>query len=356
VGTVCVQAKGCSPGNTVVRPVGYTQYTLTASGQGLPQKRTVSLLPLRVGWSQIYDNAPWLTSARPVTLLFGAPEESPWMWLLAAGTGTMNNPVFRSRSGSAWETATNSAPFSQRGNSGGAVFLGKMWLLGGRTDSSSLNDIWSSPDGVAWTQVSPAGTIWSPRSDFGCAVFAGKLWVLGGLDASGQPLQDLWSTPDGTTWTQSGTAQWTARSAFGVALFGARLWILGGLTAVGVVNQVWSSEDGVSWSQENDGTWSPRSNPCVQVIRDRLFLCGGTSAGGSGLNSLYYLKAGGTWTNTQGPPWKGDPINVGSMKFREALWLLGGGKPGSQEALALPEDPTGSLATNRQVWVYAPAL
>jgi hypothetical protein len=343
VGFVCSDARGCNTGQRGVRPAIYTEYTLTASGQSLPQKRSLTVFPLRVGWSQTTGNAPWNAIARPVTLLFAPGDDPPAMWLFAPGTGTLNNPVFWSRNGAVWTTATNKAPFSIRGNSGGAVFKGKMWLLGGQDNSGKLNDVWSTADGSAWERVNPTGIIWSPRAGFGCIFFKDKLWVLGGIGAAGQLLRDIWSTVDGAAWVQAGNAPWSPRGEFGIVVFQDRLWILGGRVegGAGVTKEVWSSLDGVKWTQEDDGAWQPRSNPGVQAIRDRIYVCGGTSASGAGMSSFYYLQ-NGVWTSTQGPPWKTDRTNLSSIQYQDALWMLGG---------RLDSGPI-----NQQVWVYAPIL
>jgi hypothetical protein len=340
VGVVCEKAKGCSQGERMVHPFAYTEYTLTASGEG-SRKATLVVFPLRLGWSETTGNAPWKTGGRPVALLFTAPGQVPAIWLLAAGTGELATYVYWSRDGQNW-SSSNKPALQQRGSAGGAVFLEKMWLMGGVGTSGKLNDVWSSANGLDWLEAKPAGLIWSPRSGFGCIAFLGKLWVLGGASASGELLNDIWSSADGYQWTNEGTAQWTPRSDFAAAIYQEKIWILGGKLAGNVTNQVWSSADGRKWSQESDGKWSARSGPCAQAIRDRLYLSCGAAQSGDGIGGLWYLS-GGQWVSTQGPPLK-DRRDLGSVQYQEALWLLGGqiyqsGNPGP---------------ANQQVWVFAP--
>ena len=59
-----------------VEEYGPIAYLVTVSGQGLPQKRNLTVFPLRLGWSQTSGNAPWNAIARPVTLLFAPGEAS----------------------------------------------------------------------------------------------------------------------------------------------------------------------------------------------------------------------------------------------------------------------------------------
>lgn len=79
--------------------------------------------------------------------------------------------------------------------------------------SLRLNDVWSSPDGINWTQQNPTGgNISSPRLGHAAVVYSGKLWVIGGDVASGTPndyAKDVWYTTDGTTWVNA-----TANPAF----------------------------------------------------------------------------------------------------------------------------------------------
>jgi hypothetical protein len=342
IGEVCTDARNCGSGSNQVLPAIYTEYTLKAAGQDGPRERSVAVFPLPLGWSQPAESAPWKTFARPVTLMFAIQDGPAEMWLFAGGTGTANNPVFSSKNGEVWNPRNNNAPFSLRGNSGGAVFQKKMWLLGGEGVAGKLNDVWASADGVTWENIRPAAKIWSARAGFGCAAFKDKLWVMGGTGADGKLLRDVWSTTDGVNWQQEADARWSARAEFGVTIFQDRLWVLGGKVEGGsATNAVWSSVDGLQWNQEADGQWPARSNPSVQAIRKRLYLFGGASAAGEGLTTFYYLE-NGKWFNIAGPAWKDARRNLASIQYQEALWLLGG--------------ELSSGAANRQVWVYAPLL
>lgn len=102
---------------------------------------------------------------------------------------------------------------------GGAVFvlLGKLWIEGGGAcDYSQVyNDIWSSPDGVNWTQAS-TGAAWSARM-WPCIAPGddGIIWLVAGYaptdwnDVDGtvtvrysENHSDVWYSKDGATWKQ----------------------------------------------------------------------------------------------------------------------------------------------------------
>ena len=74
---------------------------------------------------------------------------------------------------------------------------------------------------------------------------------MAGIGTSG-PLTDVWSSSNGVSWTQS-----TAADAFG-ARFGqtsvtfgapASIWVIGGQTTGGNNNDVWASKDGFNRNQ-----------------------------------------------------------------------------------------------------------
>ena len=53
------------------------------------------------------------------------------------------------------------------------------------------NDVWSSSDGITWTEETPAAA-WSARDSHSSVVFGGYIWVLGGSDGSNSYLNDVW--------------------------------------------------------------------------------------------------------------------------------------------------------------------
>jgi N-acetylneuraminic acid mutarotase len=84
-----------------------------------------------------------------------------------------------------------------RSSAESVYFNGKIWILGGHsTGGQNLNDVWSSSDGINWTQVT-ANAPWSARLEHTSIVFNNKIWVIGGMDDNSGLLNDVWSSSDG---------------------------------------------------------------------------------------------------------------------------------------------------------------
>jgi hypothetical protein len=97
------------------------------------------------------------------------------------------------------------------------VLLGKLWIEGGGACNYSAvyNDIWSSADGVTWTQSDTAAA-WPARM-WGCISngSVGDIWMVGGYWPTdwtntgstiapryGENHSDVWYTKDGVNWRQ----------------------------------------------------------------------------------------------------------------------------------------------------------
>ena len=106
-----------------------------------------------------------------------------------------------------WETVAERSNIPQRVFYGLTVFNGKMWMLGGFDGKSYHNDVWTSSDGVHWEQTAKTAD-WSPRNVGSVAVFKNKLWILGGGEIDGDKVanpnsqNEVWSSPDGIAWTK----------------------------------------------------------------------------------------------------------------------------------------------------------
>ena len=136
-----------------------------------------------------------------------------------------------------------------------------MWVIGGADydpatgEFKILNDVWSSSDGVVWTQATAAAAF-PARSNHTSVVLGNKMWIIGGSGKNGY-LHDVWSSSDGVTWTQATpAAAFSARSGHTSVVLGNKMWVIGGDNLVDSVNDtytylhdVWSSSDGcVTWT------------------------------------------------------------------------------------------------------------
>jgi len=216
------------------------------------------------------------------------------------------------------------------------VFKDRLWILGGATGGAEqANDVWSSPDGVTWTQVTAAAP-WSRRHNHAAVVFQDKLWILGGW--GGKDLDDVWSSPDGATWTQvTAAAPWSGRNGHSAVVWNGRLWVLGGwgkgAKGDGNLNDVWSSADGVHWQQAAGRTpWAPRNHQSAVVFSDKLWVLGGWGLTGQGtqegnLNDVWMAtpgKDGAVWRPVTGQAQWLPRNGHASVVFRGKMWVIGG--------------------------------
>jgi len=201
------------------------------------------------------------------------------------GTGVGTSDVWRSPDGVNWTRLTDTAPWGPRVLHMVASFQGKLYVMGGLTNSldptSAVNDVWaSSDDGVTWTQLPNAP--WAPRglvnSGQGLPVFNGKLYLMGGGTYANVPVgalyNDVWSF-DGAVWTQvTPAAPWSPRQYNATFVFEKKLWVANGVTDfIGTNNsEAWSSTDGITWIQQVFTPWRPSHADGVVTISDRVVI------------------------------------------------------------------------------------
>ena len=175
------------------------------------------------------------------------------MWILGGvqgygndDTNTPLNDVWSSSNGVDWQQATAHAPWSGRGFHQVLAYNNKLWVLGGgnyyldRSERVGSNDVWSSADGVSWTQATEHAP-WDARLWHAAIVYDNAMWILGGCSGGYSPVNfdDVWRSTDGTNWTQvTADVIWSARHEQSVYDFQNRLWVVAGN---GSLNDVWRS-------------------------------------------------------------------------------------------------------------------
>jgi hypothetical protein len=245
-----------------------------------------------VHWTCVTPAAAWTPVALPVTMV-----HDNQMWLMSGWYGGRSqgahasNEVWHSTNGSDWTQATTAAPWAARTGAAGAVLNGRMWIMGGITASvggTPLNDVWSSSDGVNWTQAT-AHAPWSPRGLHQALSFDNKLWVFGGGNYSPEfwSSNEVWNSSDGVNWTKVTThAPWDPRVWFSAEVYQGRMWIMGGSgkSSGERLNDLWSSTDGINWTQlKTDTTWDPRHEMSSYVFDDKLWVVAGFAVAPTGL-------------------------------------------------------------------------
>lgn len=205
-----------------------------------------------------------------------------------------------------WVDRTDEDAFSKRITQP-IVFKDKLWVIGGNESATTFkNDIWSSADGLEWTQES-ANASFSARSEHQVVVFNDKLWLIGGSGSNIRGEKDVWSSVDGTNWVEeTNNAAFGFRHSHQVVSFNNKLWLIGGISSVAEsngafimnrVNDIWSSADGINWVRElASAPFTARTNHQVVVFKDKLFLIGGF---GDDLKSKNDV-----WSSTDGINWR----------------------------------------------------
>jgi N-acetylneuraminic acid mutarotase len=290
-----------------------------------------------VTWTQENVNLLANGSLMPVV------QETGKVTLFGGLPGIFTNNVWQTTDGANWSELSTNAPFSPRLTTG-TEFNGQMWVIGGESlrDSSGKsvrNDIWRSSDGVNWSRATPAGTIFTPRAGHAVVAFNNKLWVIGGGDnvaaagGASTRMNDVWSSSDGITWTQqtpAGSNIFSPRMGHAAVVFGGKLWVIGGDVATGttsdtVVNDVWYTADGTTWAQATANAAFPaREGHAVAVLNNSMWLIGGDN-GQTGMADLWMSTDGVTWAQQApvGTPFPARTLHA-TATLNSRLYVVGG--------------------------------
>ncbi len=238
-------------------------------------------------WSLVTREAPWKHSDLSMSLAF-----NDRMWFLGGWyNGRLEGheaggEVWSSDDGANWQQATAKAPWGPRLAAATVVFQGKMWILGGTDDyyfgdeKSVKNDVWSSSDGQHWTLVN-ASAAWPARAYHQAVVLNDRIYVFGGGNyvPKYEERADVWSSPDGVKWEQvTAKAAWHPRLWFSSVVYRERMWVLGGWSNNPSQNwgDVWYSRDGKKWTQlRSNVIWKERHEHSAFVFHDKIWVAGG---------------------------------------------------------------------------------
>lgn len=265
------------------------------------------------------------------------------MWAMGGASGpatTYYSDVYSSGNGSSWTKVNGNAPFGCRYGSQVLSFNGQLWLIGGNNSGTLMNDVWTSTDGKAWTRVlasSKSGTAsqFSPREDFGAVVFNNAMWVMGGF--TGYANNDVWSSTDGVNWSEvladnkSTANQYQPCWGFSAVVYKNLIWIFGGASGdssgsvTAAFGDVWNSPDGTNWTRVSYITPFGPSHYQQTVVNSGglLTVSGGFLSIGWGSQCEYDTSTDGlNWKTTSGA----FPYRFGhlSLEFNNNVWIIGG--------------------------------
>jgi len=179
-----------------------------------------------------------------------------------------------------WTQKAN-MPTARSGHSA-VVNGGKMYIFGGWDDASYLNELWECDlTTFVWTQKTSGAT---GRHHHSAIVNGGKMYVFGG-ENPGFP-SDLWEC-DLTTfvWTQK-TSGATGRGYHSAVVNGGKMYVFGGYDGTSFLNDLWECDlITFVWVQKTSGATARHAHTSV-VNGGKMYVFGG-SGSGSVLNDLW---------------------------------------------------------------------
>jgi N-acetylneuraminic acid mutarotase len=229
------------------------------------------------------------------------------MWVIAGAGGFFpNNDVWYSQNGADWSLATAEAAFVGRKHHASVVFNDKLWVIGGAyVESASYykdrNDVWYSNDGASWV-LATAEAGFSGRSGHSVVAFNNKMFLIGGasFESGGfvDRLNDVWSSPDGISWTQEvSSAPFSTRAAHTCVVYNNKIWVIGGFNGFSFLNDVWYSSDGSNWiNATNSAAFSGRGGHASVIFHNKLWVIGGDAGSTPFQNDAWSSNDGVIWT------------------------------------------------------------
>ena len=205
----------------------------------------------------VYDNKLWQTSHFILNSddgiewnYFGVSPEDGYVVLFKNKFWRVGaSAIYSSDDIITWTVENNMLPWPERNRTGVLAFDNKLWVMGGVNYpdlTETYNDVWSSTDGINWTQVtSSAG--WTPRRFFTPIEYKGKMWVMAGQDTTypngvdrGNK-NDVWYSSDGSQWYKfNSSVSFPARHAPFTLVFDSSIYIIGGYANNDYIhNDVW---------------------------------------------------------------------------------------------------------------------
>jgi hypothetical protein len=323
-------AKRVSPGQGFAEPA---VYEVDAGPWPWSEHRTYTVEVVVHHWELLNDNPGWKPRDGSGLLSFDG-----YLWLLGGWEAPeMSSAVWRSKDGRSWEHVAD-APWPARHNAGWVVFDDRMWVIAGDEKS----DVWSSPDGITWTEENhdaPFGSRYSPY----VTAFKGKLWLMAGMSWQGRypgaaAFNDVWSSEDGKTWTlELQNAPWAPRAMIhGSAVLGDRMFILGGGIKAGIgaergtetiseYRDVWYTTDGVEWVRSVDwAPWAARTHFSVTSTGKYIYITDGSvRLQNQFSNEVWRTENGHKWERIAPTPWSGR--HASSLAFHEGRLYISSG-------------------------------
>ncbi len=239
-----------------------------------------------------------------------------------------NFMVYNSSNGSTWNEVLNDAPTTRRYKPSLTVFGNAMWLIGGLDGSLNLHeDIWTSSNGENWTSVLSHAPFGGTAFQH-CFVHNNKLILVTGYQGLPGPSHNsVWSTVDGINWTQENASAFPYRYGSSFVFFQNEFYVVGGTTnGTNFSNEIWKSSDGVNWSQvaTSGSIFSGRALHTTTVHNGKVWLIGGENSS-TPYADLWYSSDMIHWTEHTDLPSAAQAIKLHSaLDYNGKIWVFGG--------------------------------
>jgi hypothetical protein len=341
-------------------------------------------------WTELNGDAPWAARAGLHTVELGGrfylmggrtPLDPATLPFPIPGASTFWSDVWVSDDeGATWTEALEtdgSDHWAPRAYFQAVVKDDAMYVLGGQDFgimSNFFSDVWSSTDGVEWTQLTEdAG--WAGRAGLRAVVFRDEIYIFGGSqfdDAAIVPgeapariyYNDVWKSADGTTWEEmTADAPWEPRAGSVVVVKDDFMYLLGGERGflcdplpdceLPYFNDVWRSQDGAAWELVTESAgWSPRPGHQCAVSFGYIVCWGGFGLPENPMD-VWVSQDGATWQQVSDAPWNAETTDDIKYDFEgiavgDVIYTFGG----DRETFDF-EDPTNYLRVDNDVWRYA---
>ena len=253
------------------------------------------------GYDGTYENDVWINNDSnwsQVTIAPFSPRSdhqavvyNDRVYVIGGNDGTYKGDVWSTSDLNTWTNETNSTLFSARIGHQVVVYNGKMYLIGGN-DGQPMNDIYSSSNGSTWSEIRAyeynSTECFKGRSGHQVVVYNGKMYLIGGYDGSVFK-NDVWSSSDGLNWTEeTASAGFTARDGHRVVVYNDKMYLIGGVSNGSMQKDVWSSSDGKTWHQETDAGFTARAGHQLALFDDRIYMSGGIDGTDTYQADVYY--------------------------------------------------------------------
>jgi hypothetical protein len=210
--------------------------------------------PDGTNWTQLQQGSTTWAPRRD----FGCVAGNNGIYILGGNQSEISvnllSDVWFSSDGMNWTRIAATSPWGARTNFSCFFFqpfpeFAGLWVIGG-ADAGGIakNDCWFSYDGLNWVQRT-ASAFAQGRSQMAGAIYAGKMWLLGGT-VSLTADANVYNSIDGITWTLVTTVPgWSGKAGMSAVAFRVpytvspyryeTLWVMAGQSGATLYNEVW---------------------------------------------------------------------------------------------------------------------